>query len=56
LELNQGNEIPHIFEGNQFSFAVLDLLVVRLLKIEENFKVVEFEGLSLKNAGLLIVL
>ena len=38
MSINQGNKIPHSFEIDQFVLAILKLLVVGSLKVEERLK------------------
>jgi hypothetical protein len=45
LEINQGDQIPHLLKKAELNSAVLKLLVGGLLNIEEGLKIVQIGGL-----------
>ena len=56
LAINQSNQVPHLFELDQFTLAVFDLLVVGSLQIEQSFQVLQLFGLVLDVHRLAVVL
>jgi hypothetical protein len=55
LVVYQGNQIPQLLQVVELVLAVLQLLVVGLLQVEQGFQVVQLLGLGLQGASLFVV-